>query len=105
MINNKYKTDIKNRYSESAAPNAYDVKVPSGKPVYITGKGAVPGCMDAVDAYDITWRASWADTCRNAARMADEDHDYECGSIRLKDGIHRVFMTCTGYVYVDGRIY
>ena len=105
-MQNKYRIDIKSRYSEPEdAPDGCDVQVPSGKPVYITGKGAVSGCMDAVDAYDITWRASWNDIRRNAARIANEFYDYECGSIRLGDGIHRVFMTCTGYVYVDGRVY
>ena len=106
MIHNKYRIDIKNRYSEFAdAPNGCDVKVPSEKSVYITRKGTVFGCMDVVDVHDIVWSASWEDTCKNAAYIIDKDHNYECGSIRLKDGVHKVFMTCTGYIYVDRRVY
>lgn len=83
-------------------PNGCSIKVPSDQPVYVTG--AYRG-MGAVDAKDISWSASWVATLRNAHAHVTEHNDHECGSIQLKDGIHRVFMTLTGYVYVDGRIY
>ena len=85
--------------------NGCDIAVPSGMPVYVTPQVGETCNRGAVDARDISWSASWNDIRRNVACIADEDHDYECGSIRLKDGIHRVFMTHTGSVYVDGRVY
>jgi len=86
-------------------PDGCDIAVPSGMPVYVTARIGETRNRGAVDAHDISWSASWDDICKNAYNRADDLHDYECGSILLLDGIHRVFMTYIGSVYVDGRVY
>ena len=102
MTQNNKKTPKKLYIEHEAAPNGCDIHVPSRMPVYVTARVGEKGIQGAVDVQDIALNASWQKLLQTAQCRVD---DYECGSILLHDGIHRAFMTNTGYIYIDGRIY
>jgi hypothetical protein len=100
MTNNLHKPTVATTYTEpTEEPNGCSIAVPSGQEIYITGnKGAVD--VDDVKFYGKTWN----DMERNAPESINVP-DKEVGTILLSDGIHRVFMTWSHYLYVDGNIY